>query len=50
MNILKEGLRLARTAAAGSGYDGVTPPQPGYTLDKCSDILSTSDHVCRSER
>jgi putative transposase len=34
MNILKEGLRLAQTAAAGSGYDGVTPPQPGYTLDR----------------
>jgi putative transposase len=50
MNILREGLRLARTAAAGSGYDGVTPPQPGYILDPCSVNSPTSDHVCRSER
>jgi putative transposase len=41
MNILKEGLRLAQTAAAGSGYDGVSPPQTGYTLDKSRHVDDT---------
>jgi putative transposase len=53
MNLLKEGLRIASRSAAGSGYDGVTPPQTGNNLDKRSErhvTLATSDHVCGSER
>lgn len=52
MNILNEGLRLASLRLpSGSGYDGrKTPPQTGYNLDTRSDLSSTSDHFCRSER
>lgn len=52
MNILKEGLRLAALEpSSGSGYDGrKSPPQTGYNLDTCSDLLSTPDHFCRSDR
>jgi putative transposase len=52
MNILKEGLRLARIQSpSGSGYDGrKTPPQTGYNLDKRSGTLATSGHICVPER
>jgi putative transposase len=52
MNILKEGLRLASEQASSvvATAGCKTPPQTGYNLDTCSDSLSTSDHVCVSER